>query len=240
MRLGLEHERRHLDPVPEGDRHRRAAARGAGRGDDRRGRGRRAGDLPGPAAGAGDPRRPRDLDRRPPRLHAPRPPRLRDPRLEAEHAGSGPGQEHVRLQLEAYGWLYEQTFGEPPVALQVHSGRGEILDVEYGGGGDALAAFERDPRVPADGRGAGRRARRRQQVRRLRLPLALLAAGAGAARRRPDPVRRPGAGRRAPPPRHPLDPRAARDLRRRDASRQWSGRDGAARCVRSATAPSGS
>ncbi len=55
----------------------------------------------------------------------------------------GPGQEHVRLQLEAYGWLYEQTFGEAPVALQVHSGRGEILDVEYGGGGDALAAFER-------------------------------------------------------------------------------------------------
>jgi predicted RecB family nuclease len=55
----------------------------------------------------------------------------------------GPGQEHVRLQLEAYGWLYEQTFGEQPVALQVHSGRGEIIDVEYRGGGDALAAFER-------------------------------------------------------------------------------------------------
>ncbi len=53
----------------------------------------------------------------------------------------GPGQEHVRLQLEAYGWLYEQTFGEPPVALQVHGGGGEIITLEYGGGEDALAVF---------------------------------------------------------------------------------------------------
>lgn len=51
----------------------------------------------------------------------------------------GPGQEHVRLQLEAYGWLYERTFGRPPVALQVHAGGGEIITLEYGGGGDALA-----------------------------------------------------------------------------------------------------
>lgn len=55
----------------------------------------------------------------------------------------GPGQEHVRLQLEAYGWLYEQTFGEPPVALQVHAGGGEILTLDYEGGGEALAALER-------------------------------------------------------------------------------------------------
>ncbi len=53
----------------------------------------------------------------------------------------GPGQEHVRLQLETYGWLYERTFGEPPVALQVHGGGGEIITLEYGGGGDAIAAF---------------------------------------------------------------------------------------------------
>ena len=51
----------------------------------------------------------------------------------------GSGQEHVRLQLEAYGWLYERTFGEPPAALQVHAGSGEILTLDYGGGDDALA-----------------------------------------------------------------------------------------------------
>lgn len=55
----------------------------------------------------------------------------------------GPSQEHVRLQLETYGWLYEQTFGEPPVALQVHGGSGEIITLDYGGGEDALATFER-------------------------------------------------------------------------------------------------
>jgi predicted RecB family nuclease len=54
----------------------------------------------------------------------------------------GPYQEHVRLQLEIYGWLYEQTFGEPPVALQVHAGTGEILHLEYEGGTDALATYE--------------------------------------------------------------------------------------------------
>ncbi len=54
----------------------------------------------------------------------------------------GPSQEHVRLQLEIYGWLYEQTFGEPPVALQVHAGGGEIIHLDPEGGGDALATFE--------------------------------------------------------------------------------------------------
>ena len=50
--------------------------------------------------------------------------------------------EHVRLQLETYGWLYEQTFGEPPVALQVHTGSDQIQHLEYEGGADALATFE--------------------------------------------------------------------------------------------------
>ena len=54
----------------------------------------------------------------------------------------GPAQENVRLQLETYGWLYEQTFGEAPVALQVHAGSGEIFHIDYEGGGDALAMFE--------------------------------------------------------------------------------------------------
>ncbi|KAA0274644.1 MAG: TM0106 family RecB-like putative nuclease [Acidobacteria bacterium] len=53
----------------------------------------------------------------------------------------GPYQEHVRLQLEIYGWLYERTFGEPPVALQVHAGTGEILHIDYEGGTDALATY---------------------------------------------------------------------------------------------------
>jgi len=54
-----------------------------------------------------------------------------------------PSTEHIRLQLETYGWLYEQTFGEPPVSLQVHTGDDQIHHVDYGGGGDALAMFER-------------------------------------------------------------------------------------------------
>ena len=52
------------------------------------------------------------------------------------------GNQHVTLQLQVYGWLYEQTFGEPPVALQVHGGTGEIHHVEYDGGTEALATFE--------------------------------------------------------------------------------------------------
>ena len=54
----------------------------------------------------------------------------------------GPAQEHVRFQLELYGWLYEQTFGEPPVAIQVHAGTDEILHLDYEGGVDALATCE--------------------------------------------------------------------------------------------------
>ena len=49
--------------------------------------------------------------------------------------------EYIRLQLETYGWLYEQTTGEPPVALQVHSGTGEIYDLPYEGGAEPLALF---------------------------------------------------------------------------------------------------
>ena len=54
----------------------------------------------------------------------------------------GPSQEYVRLQVETYGWLYEQTFGEAPVALQVHAGDGTIITLDYEGGGDVLARFE--------------------------------------------------------------------------------------------------
>ena len=53
----------------------------------------------------------------------------------------------IELQLATYGWLYEQTFGEPPVALQVHNGAGEIVDIPYEGGDEALETLERILRV---------------------------------------------------------------------------------------------
>ena len=39
----------------------------------------------------------------------------------------------IALQMETYGWLYERTFGSPPVALQIHNGADEIRDVPYDG-----------------------------------------------------------------------------------------------------------
>lgn len=53
-----------------------------------------------------------------------------------------PSNRHITLQLQTYGWLYEQTFEEQPVALQIHAGTGEIFDIEYDGGAEALATFE--------------------------------------------------------------------------------------------------
>jgi len=51
--------------------------------------------------------------------------------------------DYIRMQLLTYGWLYEQTTGAPPVALQVHSGTNEIHDVPYEGAEEALALLER-------------------------------------------------------------------------------------------------
>jgi predicted RecB family nuclease len=48
----------------------------------------------------------------------------------------------IPLQMGLYGWLYEQSFKEPPVALQVHSGTGEIVAVPYDGGSGALSVLE--------------------------------------------------------------------------------------------------
>jgi predicted RecB family nuclease len=64
---------------------------------------------------------------------------IRDSKL-ARRIGGGRNRT-VELQLETYGWLYEQTFGHPPVALQVHNGAGEIVDIPYEGGAEALAAL---------------------------------------------------------------------------------------------------
>lgn len=49
-------------------------------------------------------------------------------------------QDHpeIILQLGLYGWLYEQVVGRPPVALQVHSGTGSIVEIAYDGGRMAL------------------------------------------------------------------------------------------------------
>jgi uncharacterized protein len=47
----------------------------------------------------------------------------------------------ILLQLELYGWLYEQALGRPPLDLQVHSGTGEIFTFPYRGGGEALVSL---------------------------------------------------------------------------------------------------
>jgi predicted RecB family nuclease len=47
------------------------------------------------------------------------------------------------LQLRIYGWLYEQAVGEPPAALEVHAGTGEIVEIPHDGAEQALAVLER-------------------------------------------------------------------------------------------------
>jgi predicted RecB family nuclease len=44
----------------------------------------------------------------------------------------------ILRQVEMYGWLYEQTFSQPPSVLQVHGGDGNIVDITYDGGKVAL------------------------------------------------------------------------------------------------------
>lgn len=48
----------------------------------------------------------------------------------------------ILRQLEIYGWLYEQAVDRSPIALQVHSGSGEIIDLPYDSGASALKLFE--------------------------------------------------------------------------------------------------
>ena len=63
---------------------------------------------------------------------------IRDCKL-ARHLGPHP---EVLRQLELYGWLYEQTFGSPPVRLEVLLGDGSLQDVPYDGGASALAVLD--------------------------------------------------------------------------------------------------
>jgi predicted RecB family nuclease len=44
----------------------------------------------------------------------------------------------ILRQLEIYAWLYAQTFGQPPLGLQVHAGNGNIVELTYDGGITAL------------------------------------------------------------------------------------------------------
>ena len=48
----------------------------------------------------------------------------------------------ILLQLELYGWLYEQTFQTPPAGLEVYLGDESILSLEYRGGNDALSVLQ--------------------------------------------------------------------------------------------------
>jgi predicted RecB family nuclease len=48
----------------------------------------------------------------------------------------------ILRQLEIYGWLYEQTLGIPLKGLEVHSGPGDIIEVNYDGGIAALSLLK--------------------------------------------------------------------------------------------------
>ena len=50
--------------------------------------------------------------------------------------------EEITLQLQLYGWLFEQTVGTPAKRLEVHTGKGDIVDVPYDGGVAALADLD--------------------------------------------------------------------------------------------------
>jgi predicted RecB family nuclease len=49
----------------------------------------------------------------------------------------------ITLQLQLYGWLFEQTVCMPPKRLQAHTGNGDIVDVPFDGGAAALSELTR-------------------------------------------------------------------------------------------------
>ncbi len=53
----------------------------------------------------------------------------------------------ILLQIQLYAWLFEQSCGQRPEALQVWGGTKEITDIPYDGGKAALAELERLLRV---------------------------------------------------------------------------------------------
>lgn len=54
-----------------------------------------------------------------------------------------PEHPEILLQLGIYGWLYEQTLGEPALRLEVHAGNGSIVEVPYEGGRGAIDLLTR-------------------------------------------------------------------------------------------------
>lgn len=51
----------------------------------------------------------------------------------------------ITIQLQLYGWLYEEVMGEPPVRLEVHSGSGELISIPQDNA--AALSFLRDLRT---------------------------------------------------------------------------------------------
>jgi predicted RecB family nuclease len=49
----------------------------------------------------------------------------------------------ISLQLQLYGWLFEKSVGVPAKRLQVHTGKGDIVDVMYDGGAACLDELTR-------------------------------------------------------------------------------------------------
>ena len=91
--------------------------------------------------------------------------------------------EEIMLQLQLYGWLFEQTVGTPAKRLQVHTGKGDIVDVPYDGGVAALAELHAIVGIEA-ARSRTVRACGLDKVRcRMRILRPLLATGGGSARR---------------------------------------------------------
>ena len=65
--------------------------------------------------------------------------------LEVKLARKVEGGQHreIRLQVDCYGWLLDQTLGEPPVSLQVLLGDGSISEREYTGAEEALELLDK-------------------------------------------------------------------------------------------------
>ncbi len=67
--------------------------------------------------------------------------RIRDCKL-SRHVGGGKHEE-IALQLELYGWLFEQNLHHPPAALEVYLGDRSIVQLPYHGGAPALGMLGR-------------------------------------------------------------------------------------------------
>jgi predicted RecB family nuclease len=67
--------------------------------------------------------------------------KIRDCKL-SRHVGEGRHEEIV-LQVELYGWLFEQNLRKPPAALEVYLGDESIVQIPYDGGTSALEVLAR-------------------------------------------------------------------------------------------------